>query len=130
MNTDILGGPIKFQADKTVYVLLSRDKTHVMANPDGTGSPFWSYDEKQIDVVVMSLKRDFKSNRYVKVTLATAIDLVGEKQSELQDLWEPVMKEILTTNSKNAKRNLYLKAKKAIGAHPVIFDETLKLELD
>jgi len=130
MNTDNLGlGPKKFDADKTVYVIMSVDRTHVFANPDGTGSPFWSYSEKEIDVVMWSLKNDFKNNKYAKTTLATAVTLVGEKQADLTECWKPAIIEMSKSKTLQDKWDIYARAKKKLGAHPIILDDALKLEL-
>ena len=129
-DSNVLGlAPTKFDGSKTVYVVMANDRTHVFANPDGSGEPFWTYNEREIDVVMMSLKKDFKNNKYSKVTLSTAITLIGEKQAELATLWKPAILEMSKKKDLPSKWEIYARAKKKLGAHPIILDEALKLEL-
>ena len=129
MYTSILGDNVVVDPSKTVWVVMAIDRTHVLPQPDGNGKAYWSYSETEVDVVMMSLKKDFKNRSYVKLSLGQALPLIGEKQKELQELWETPVRDIAKAKSLKEKFEIYRKARKKIGVHPLLLDDALRVEL-
>lgn len=129
MNTDILGKPITIDADRTVYVMLSFDRTHVLPDPCGDGSPWWSYNESAADVIEFAQKGTPRKKQYSKITLARAIKFVGEKQAKLSEQWQPALRAIAKHRKLSDKWDVYRRAKKSLGAHPILLDAELRIEL-
>ena len=124
-----LMGDIKIDPSKTVYVIMANDRTHVFPDPGDKSKPWWTYNIREVDVVMMSLKKDFKNKRYQRVTLAQAVGLIGSKQVELMTVWKPVFEDIRKLTKLEDKFDLYAKAKRKLGAHPILLDQQLRQQL-
>jgi hypothetical protein len=122
-----LHGSPTLEPGRPVYVLMHKDQTHVASLPDGTAD--WSYNKSDMELRLKILTLDFSNNNYVLCTALQATTLISNKQAELEDLWEPVLKEIRKTPKLRPAWELYAKALKKLGPHPLRFDAYLKQKL-
>ena len=126
MNLDDLN-PInqKFEPGRTVFVLLSKDHTHIYPNPDGM--PAWSYDPNGLSVIHKILRTELGNHNYDIVELAIAFPLICNKQAELEKLWKQTLHRIQSLRSRTERiytyRRFYQKHKQP---HPISADALLR----
>ena len=118
----------KFEPGRMVYVLLSTDRTHVYALPNG--EPDWSYNKADMDLRQQILEKDLKNFKYKTCELPTALVHIANHQAELERLWTPILTELRKKRKLEDRFNIYRAAIKKTKAHPISMDSTLKRLLD
>lgn len=122
-----LHGTPQLEPGRTVYVLLHKDETHVASLPNGEAD--WSYNRADMQLREQILAKDFHNSSYGVVPLVEALTRISNKQAQLEKLWEKPIKEIVRTRRLEDAWELYAKAKKALGPHPLRFDQALRRKL-
>lgn len=125
-----LNGSPQLEPGRAVFVLLHKDKTHVASLPDGTAD--WDYDPAVMKLRQKILEKDFGNRNYTVISLKAALVLIANKQAELEKLWSPVIKEIQRAKTLEDAWNIYVKAERRAGPHPMGYDAYLrkKLQID
>ena len=122
-----LHGKPTLEPGRPVYVLLHKSETHVASLPDGSAN--WDYDRSVMELQEKILNKDFNNKDYAITTVVDALTRISNKQAQLEELWKPALKEIRATKRLDEAWGIYVKAQKALGAHPLRFDAYLKQKL-
>jgi hypothetical protein len=125
-----LHGTPQLEPGRSVFVLLHKDETHVASLPNGEAD--WSYNRADMQLREQILNKDFGNQNYGVVTLTEALTRISNKQGELMKQWTPALNAIKRTRKLEDAWELYAKARKALGAHPLEADPWLrkKLQID